>query len=118
MRDDLFYVDDLAEAAGLLVEFVHGKSFEDFAGDKMLRSAVLYELVVIGEAAARISRAFRAAHPEIPWRQLSTVPTVRCTGKRTLLHLQPSAAPRFPILWPTPIRSIGSGNSPPHLNYS
>lgn len=37
----------------------------------MRQSAVLHRLLVLGEAAKRISRPFRAAHPEIPWSQMA-----------------------------------------------
>lgn len=36
----------------------------------MCLDAVLYELVVLGEAARRISLEVRQAHPEIPWREI------------------------------------------------
>ena len=38
-----------------------------FLDDWKTRSAVLYQLTVIGEAVKRLSKEFRANHPEIPW---------------------------------------------------
>jgi len=34
----------------------------------MLRVWCLHHIVVIGEAAARVSEATRALHPQVPWR--------------------------------------------------
>jgi uncharacterized protein with HEPN domain len=36
----------------------------------MRLDAVLYEIVVLGEAARRLSPEIRAAHPEVPWREI------------------------------------------------
>ena len=36
----------------------------------MRNSAVERQLQIIGEAARRVSPAFREAHPEIPWRRI------------------------------------------------
>ncbi|MGD0537659.1 MAG: HepT-like ribonuclease domain-containing protein [Verrucomicrobiota bacterium] len=36
----------------------------------MRLDAVLYELVVMGEAARRLSPEIRAVHPEVPWRDM------------------------------------------------
>jgi len=36
----------------------------------MRLDAVLYEIVVLGEAARRLSEEIRAAHPEVPWREI------------------------------------------------
>ena len=35
-----------------------------------MRSAVERRLEVLGEAARRVSDAFQAAHPEIPWKEI------------------------------------------------
>jgi uncharacterized protein with HEPN domain len=40
------------------------------APDSMLRLAVERTLEIVGEAARRVSPGFRAAHPEIPWRDI------------------------------------------------
>ncbi|MGH9521889.1 MAG: HepT-like ribonuclease domain-containing protein [Terriglobales bacterium] len=70
-RDDRVFLDDIVEAAANLARFVDGRTFEDFRNDLLFRSAVLYQVIVIGEAANRISRNFRSLHPEIPWRELA-----------------------------------------------
>ena len=58
---------DMCEAAKEVVEFVRGVSFVEFSRDKKLRYAVERELMVVGEAANRISQALRDRHSEIPW---------------------------------------------------
>jgi uncharacterized protein with HEPN domain len=42
-----------------------------FFQDVMVQDAVLRNLGVIGEAAKRLDDAYRAAHPQIPWRALA-----------------------------------------------
>jgi uncharacterized protein with HEPN domain len=42
-----------------------------FFQDAMVQDAVLWNFEVIGEAAKRLDDAYRAAHPEIPWRALA-----------------------------------------------
>ena len=41
---------DMAEAAGLVEQFVAGKSFEDYADDALLRSGVERQFEIVGEA--------------------------------------------------------------------
>ena len=51
------YLYDIQRAAGLLTEFTSGKTFVDYAGDAMLRSAVERQFEIIGEAMAQLARA-------------------------------------------------------------
>lgn len=39
-----------------------------FLASPLMRDAVSYNFLIIGEAAGQISTEMRAAHPEIPWR--------------------------------------------------
>lgn len=64
---DLAYLWDMRAAAKDVVEFIYGKTYEQFCSDKMLRFAVERRIEAIGEAANHVSLVFRQAHPEIPW---------------------------------------------------
>jgi uncharacterized protein with HEPN domain len=67
LRRDALYLADIVEAADAVAEFVQGLRKETFIGHKMARSAVLQQLTVIGEAAARLSREFRNRHSDVEW---------------------------------------------------
>ena len=54
--ESLKYLYDIQRAAGLLREFTLGKTFVDYAGNAMLRSAVERQFEVIGEAMEQLSR--------------------------------------------------------------
>ena len=61
---------DMLKAAREAVEFTKDLSLERFLVDSLTRSAVERKLEIIGEAGRRISAVFRAAHPEIPWKDI------------------------------------------------
>ena len=65
-RDDIV-LKDILIAAQLVIAFVEGFEIGTFNEDWKTRSAVLYQLTVIGEAVKRLSAEFRAAHADIPW---------------------------------------------------
>lgn len=58
---------DIARAAHLVIEFKQGMDKEMFLKDIKTQSAILHQLMVMGEAAKRLSENFRVRHPEIPW---------------------------------------------------
>jgi uncharacterized protein with HEPN domain len=69
-QEDAGFLWDMLDAAQAVREFVAGCSFDDYAADRKLRGAVERHIEIIGEAAGKVSRAFREAHPEIPWKQI------------------------------------------------
>ena len=69
-RDDAVLVD-LARAARLAREFVQGMDQAAFLADVKTQSAVLHQLLILGEAAKRLSQVFRDAHSQIPWPQIT-----------------------------------------------
>lgn len=58
---------DIAKAARAVLTFMQGLQKEQFLEDFKTQSAVLYQLIVIGEAVKRLSFELRQQHPEIPW---------------------------------------------------
>src|SRR5688500_18221820 len=70
-KDDNVYVWDMLDAGEAVMSFTRGRSYDDYLNDRMLRSAVERQIEIIGEAARRVSPAFQAAHPHIPWRVIT-----------------------------------------------
>ena len=69
-RDDAIVLDIL-KSAQLVIEFVGSLDKEAFLRDRKTQSAVLHQLLLVGEAAKRLSENYRAAHPEIPWKRVA-----------------------------------------------
>ena len=67
MRPEALYLADIVDAADAIRRFVKGVERQDFVNDEMRQSAVLHKLIVIGEAAARLSQAFQEQHPAVEW---------------------------------------------------
>lgn len=67
MRPERLYLTDMLEAADAIARFLQKVDESAFMADELRQSAVLQKLIVIGEAAARLPRAFAEEHPEIPW---------------------------------------------------
>ncbi len=70
MRPDKLYLTDIVEAADAIAKFLTNTTRDEFMIDELRQSAILQKLAVVGEAAARVSKDFQQAHPEIEWRQI------------------------------------------------
>jgi uncharacterized protein with HEPN domain len=69
-RDDATLLDIL-RAARLALEFRGRLKKAAFLTDIKTQAAVLHELLVLGEAAKRLSAAFREEHPDVPWKAIA-----------------------------------------------
>jgi uncharacterized protein with HEPN domain len=64
---DMALLWDIVTAAREIEQFVQGCMFDEFERNKILRYAVERQILVIGEAARKLSQNFRDQHPGIPW---------------------------------------------------
>jgi uncharacterized protein with HEPN domain len=58
---------DMLKAATEIVQFVEGVKYSDFESNKILRYAIERQVLVIGEAAKKVSDVFKSSCPQIPW---------------------------------------------------
>ena len=66
MRRDDAHLLDILKAARLAIEFKGAADKSEFLTDVKTESAVLHQLLIIGEAVKRMSPEFRSAHPQVP----------------------------------------------------
>lgn len=97
MRDERLYLTDIVEAADAISRFLAGVNEEEWSEDEMRQSATMHQLVVIGEAASRLSRRFREAYPEITWPDI--------IGFRNLA-VHAYFAVSWPIVWVTATEDV------------
>ena len=67
---DRLRLEHMLASAGAALSFASGKSRENLASDRMLLRSIERELEIVGEAANKVSKEFRLAHPEIPWEDM------------------------------------------------
>lgn len=67
MQRDRAVLLDIVRAAELILEFSAGMDETAFLNDVKTQSAILHQLMVLGEAVKRLSSDFRTDHPQIPW---------------------------------------------------
>ncbi len=65
-RDNATLIDS-ARAARLVLAFKSSVAKDAFMEDQKTQSAVMHQLLVIGEAVKRLSSEFRDGHANIPW---------------------------------------------------
>ena len=71
MSRDEATLADILKAARLVVSFVQGIDKAAFMADAKTQSAVLHQLLVLGEAVLRLTAEFCQRQPGIPWRQIA-----------------------------------------------
>ncbi|UBF24826.1 DUF86 domain-containing protein [Kovacikia minuta CCNUW1] len=62
---------DVRNAAQRIRLFTSGLTKANLANNEEKQSAILYQVIVIGEATRRLSTNFRNTHPHIPWKDIA-----------------------------------------------
>lgn len=70
MRREELYVADLVDNARAVREYLDGVSRERWDVDRMLRDAVLYRMLLLGEIASALPDELRDRYPDVAWRQI------------------------------------------------
>lgn len=70
MSRDQQSIQDLWNAVQEILNFTLDMDYTSLSSDRRTQAAVLYEIVVIGEAANRLSPEFREEHSAIPWKDI------------------------------------------------
>ena len=71
MSRDNASILDMVNAAKRVLKFAEGLDKSALATNEEKQSAILYQVIVIGEAAKRLSSECRAQHPEVPWKDIA-----------------------------------------------
>ena len=70
-KDDTLYVTHIRDAISAIEKHCAGVSREEFMERRIIQSAVIRELEIIGEAAKNISDEYRNLHSDIPWKDIA-----------------------------------------------
>ena len=68
-RDEIMYLQDIAESCKKILQFTVGLSQSDLIEDVRTYDAVVRNLEIIGEAAKHISEDLRIKLPDIEWQK-------------------------------------------------
>jgi len=66
MRSNFSLIEDMLRAVES-IESYSVPSFESFLDDEKTQDAIMYNLIIMGEAANKIDRDFQEKHQQIPW---------------------------------------------------
>ena len=71
MSKDKDSVTDILEAIAEILVSMGGVSFAQLSANREKQAAILYFVIIMGEATKRLSKNFRASHPEIDWQGIA-----------------------------------------------
>jgi uncharacterized protein with HEPN domain len=62
---------DIHNAAQRILRFATGLTKSELAANEEKQSAILYQVIIVGEATKRLSTDFRTIHLDIPWSDIA-----------------------------------------------
>jgi uncharacterized protein with HEPN domain len=79
-HNDELYVHHIQEASRKIIQRLRGVTRAAFDADDVLQDAIIRQMEIIGEAAGRVSEAFRLIHFAIDWRAMKDLRNVLIHG--------------------------------------
>ncbi len=70
-REWKFRVSDIIDAINSIRDYTKGMKLDSFVSDRKTVDAVVWNLIVIGEAATNMPDEIRSKYPDIPWYEMS-----------------------------------------------
>jgi uncharacterized protein with HEPN domain len=70
MRRNSLYLADLVDSTRAIRDYLDGIGRERWDEDRVLRDAVLYRLLLLGEIASALPDSLRERYPDVAWRQI------------------------------------------------
>lgn len=98
-RDTALRIADIRSALAAIDTYCAGMSYESFVADRRTVDAVIRNLIVIGEASARLPESFCRHYSTVPWVELRSM-------RNFIVHEYFGISDR--ILWETVIRNLPS----------
>jgi uncharacterized protein with HEPN domain len=69
-RDDSLYIKDILESIKAIEEYIKDIDYNQFIENRMIYSATIRELEIIGEATGKISQDTKEKYPNIDYRTI------------------------------------------------
>jgi len=66
-------LEDIIEYSDNITHFIKNVSYEEFSKSNLLYFGVMKNIEVVGEATYMLTKAFKAAHPETPWKMIESM---------------------------------------------
>lgn len=79
-RDLRLYLEDIREHCGEILADTEGLTFDRFRTDRRTYKAVVYSLLVVGEAAKHVPPEVRARYPKVEWSNIAGMRDVLAHG--------------------------------------
>ena len=60
-------LEHIVEAIANILDFADGKTKEELEANKLIYYGIVKNIEIVGEAAYKLTNAFRRQHPDTPW---------------------------------------------------
>ena len=80
IKGDIFFLNHILESCRYILDFIKDIKFDTFNQSRLIQSAVIRELGIIGEATKNITNELRNEYKEIPWKLIAGMKDVLTHG--------------------------------------